>query len=205
MRRFVRLATAVVLVAPVLVGCNDDGRSLDDAPEVPISRETTTSAGPGTADTSGTAAPLGLTISSPSFADGQPLNPAFTCDGDNVPPPLTIVGAPEATVELALTVVDADADGYVHWVLAGIPRQVTQLESGVVPPEAVTARTDSGVDGWDGPCPPEADGPHRYVFTVHALAESIGLGPGLDGRAAIDLIESSAVLATATITATYDA
>jgi hypothetical protein len=206
--RRLRRAWRAAALAPLLLAvgaCNDDGRTLDPAPEVPISPETTGApSGPDTIEAD-TAAPLRLTISSPSFADGAPLDPEFTCDGLNVPPPLTITGVPPSAVELAITVVDVDAGGDVHWVLTGVPPTVTQLDSGVVPPAAVSGLTDSGVAGWDGPCPPEGDGPHQYVFTVYALAEPLGLTPGTEGRQAIELIESSALLASARTTGTYEA
>lgn len=199
------IGVALAVLASTGAACNDDGRSLDPAPEVPIAPETTTTSSmPATAGAD-TAAPLGLTISSPSFADGEAFDTEFTCDGLDVPPPLTITGVPAGTAELAIAVVDADAGGYVHWVLTAVPPTVTRIESGAVPPGAVSALTSSGVTGWDGPCPPEGDGAHRYVFTVYALAEPVGLAPRTEGRQAIELIESGALLDSATITATYDA
>lgn len=196
---------ALAVLASIGAACNDDGRALEPAPDVPISPETTTApSGPDTVEAD-TAAPLSLTLSSPSFVDAGPLPAEFTCDGVDVPPPLTISGTPAGTAELAVAVVDADADGYVHWVVAGLPPTITQLDAGVLPPEAVTARTGSGRTGWEGPCPPEDDAPHRYVFTVYALAEPLGLSPDVDGRQAIGLIESSALLASAKITGTYGA
>lgn len=185
----------MLLCVGALAGCNDDGRTLAPAPEVPIAPETTTTVGPDGGVTTDDPA-IGLNLSSPAFDAGGLLDPEFTCDGLNVPPPLVIAGTPAGAAELAITMVDRTADGFVHWVVSGLPASTTQIEAGVIPPDAVTAKTDSGVDGWDGPCPPEGDEPHEYVFSVYALAEPIGLSAGLEGRPAIRLIEQAAISST---------
>lgn len=199
MPRILLFLAAITLA--VGAACNDDGRTLAPAPTVAVSAATTSTSAPTTqepvVDTSTT-----LELSSPSFASGEVLSSDFTCDGLNVPPPLVIGGVPGIAVELAITVVDRDADGFVHWVLAGLDTTVTELGSGVIPPEAVSAQTDSGVTGWDGPCPPPGDDPHEYAFTVHALAEPIELQAGMDGREAIERIESVAI-ATSTLIGRY--
>lgn len=191
-------ALAVVMV--VLAGCRDDGRTLEPAPEVPVSRETTTTTGPGTDTGASDGGPVDITLSSPAFGEGGLLDPTYTCEGDNVPPPLVVNGVPPDTAELAIVV--TDAGGFVHWAVAGIPPTVTTLESGLLPPEAVVARSDGGVEGWDGPCPPPGGGPHPYDFTVHATIEPIGLSPGLAGRDAVARIEEASV-ASDTLVATY--
>ena len=146
--------------------------------------------------------PGGLTLTSPAFVDGGTLDPTYTCDGQNVPPPLSISGIPDGTAELAIVVTDDDAADFVHWVIAGLPPTTTTIEPGLVPPGAVTAITDSGVDGWDGPCPPPGDAAHRYAFTVYAADQPIGLASGLDGDQAIGIIEAASS-ASGVLTATY--
>ncbi|WP_436795315.1 YbhB/YbcL family Raf kinase inhibitor-like protein [Actinospongicola halichondriae] len=192
-----RLSVCLVAGALVLAACGSDGRTLAPAPEVPVAPETTTTtvAGPDAGFTTDDPT-IGLNLSSPSFAGGEMLDPDFTCDGLNVPPPLVIGGTPAGAAELAVTMVDRSADGFVHWVVTNLSAATTQLESGVIPPSAVTAKTDSGIDGWDGPCPPAGDAPHDYVFSVYAMAEPIGLTPGLEGRDAIALIEAAAISST---------
>lgn len=182
MSRRITLA-APLLTALVLTACNDDGRTLAPAPTVPVSQATTTTA-PGAVQ---------LTLSSAAFDDGGFLDPAFTCDGVDVSPPLEVTGVPAGTVELALVMVDTTVDRRVHWVLSGIPASVTKIESGLIPPEARSARGDGGVEGWEGPCPPRGDQPHAYEFVVHALAEPSGLAPGVDGRRAVELLEQASV------------
>lgn len=186
----------VLVCAALLTACNDDGRTLAPAPEVPVAPETTTSAPPPEAGFTTDDPTVGLNLSSPAFQPGELLDPEFTCDGLDIPPPLVIAGTPSGAAELAITMVDQSADGYVHWVVTGLSPTTTQIEAGVVPPEAVTALTDGGVDGWEGPCPPADDAPHEYVFSVYALAEPIGLAADLEGRDAIPLIEQAAIAST---------
>ena len=189
-----RASTLAAFAALTLVaaGCNDDGRTLAPAPTVPVSQVTTTTAGPGS-DLGGAAGPIGLTLSSPAFAEGEILDDTFTCEGLDVPPPLSISQVPPGAAEIAIVVTDRDADAYVHWVIAGIPPTVTALEAGLIPSQAVTARTTSGIDGWEGPCPPVGDAAHTYDFTVYVAAEPIGLAPDLDGDDAIAVIERAAI------------
>lgn len=183
-----RILTTVLTAALVLAGCNDDGRTLEPAPEVPDEPRTTPTSGG-----EGSGGEQALTLASPDVDDGGFLDPEFTCDGRNVPPELVIDHLPPGTAELAVAVVDLDADGFVHWVVAGLAPTTTRIEPGATPPDAVFARTGTGVFGWDGPCPPPDDDPHRYRFSLFATAEPIGMAPDLDGRDAIGVIEDAAI------------
>jgi Raf kinase inhibitor-like YbhB/YbcL family protein len=42
-------------------------------------------------------------------------------------------------------------------------------DGGKLPAGALQTRTDFGRAGYGGPCPPEGDHPHRYLFTVFAV------------------------------------
>lgn len=103
----------------------------------------------------------------------------FGCSGTNVSPSLSWEGAPAGTQSYALTMYDPDAptgSGWWHWVVINIPAGTTALPKGVGTPEgkslpagAQQVRTDFGAFGYGGPCPPEGDKPHHYIFTLHAL------------------------------------
>lgn len=175
----------VALAAALLTGCNGDGRTL--APS------SSTTGVPETTSTTVGSEIVGMRLASPDAIEGEPLDPRFTCDGENATPRLVISGVPPAAAELAVAVVDLDADGFVHWVVAGLAPTVAQLGPDEIPEGAVIGRTDSGVQGWDGPCPPAGDEPHRYELRLYAAAEPIGLAPGLAGREAIDVIEGAAI------------
>lgn len=123
-----------------------------------------------------------IQLSSPVFQQGGSIPPRYTCDGEDVSPPLSWSSVPEGTRSLVLIVDDPDAPGdepWVHWLLYNLPPTTTKL------PEAVTARglppaAREGANGWQetgyrGPCPPA--GRHRYRHTLYALdAELPDLG-----------------------------
>lgn len=156
-------------------------------------------------------------VTSPTVEDGgampasSVLN-AFGCSGDNRSPALTWSGAPEGTESFAVTLYDPDAptgSGWWHWVVFDIPASVTSLPedaggvSGALPEGAVQSRTDFGAAGYGGPCPPEGRAPHRYVFTVHALAVAeLPLDADASG-AMVGFFLGQNTLATATLSARY--
>lgn len=124
-----------------------------------------------------------FTLTSETFADGEPMRNAqvfndFGCTGDNISPQLSWRGAPEGTRSFALMVHDPDAptgSGWWHWVVFNIPADVTSLPAGAGDPKsgaipgAIQSRTDFGVPGYGGACPPEGHGDHRYQFRIYAL------------------------------------
>jgi Raf kinase inhibitor-like YbhB/YbcL family protein len=195
------LALAVVLVAAA--GCGDDGRDLRPPAEgatVPTTATTTPSAQAnppvGSSDPSGA-----LRLTSPAFEDGAAIPARHSCEGENVSPPLEWVGVPVSAVEVALTVTDPDAGSFVHWVVGALDPALGGLAEGVVPPGAVEARNQTTEFGWFGPCPP-AGPAHRYVFTLYALTETVGLETGVSGADAIAAIAATPGVAT-TLTGTY--
>ncbi len=104
-----------------------------------------------------------MTLHSSSFGDGQEIPQKYGGKGRNVSPELSWEDAPEGTESFALAMVDTDpvARGYVHWLVADIPPQTTELPEGSVPAEA------SQVSPYVGPTPPA--GTHVYELTVYAL------------------------------------
>ena len=134
-------------------------------------------------------------------ADGEPIDPRFSCDGENVSPALAWEKPPVGTVDLALVVDDPDAPGgsFIHWVVYGIPAVETSLETGSQ--VGLQGANDAGGVGWTGPCPPGGE-THGYVFTLYALDAETGLEGGAsadDLRAEMD----GHVLGEATLTAPY--
>jgi Raf kinase inhibitor-like YbhB/YbcL family protein len=70
---------------------------------------------------------------------------------------------------------DVDADRFVHWTVLGIPAEVGQMAEGRTPGGATETENGFGDRGWGGPCPPEGDEPHRYVFALYAADTPLGL------------------------------
>jgi len=77
------------------------------------------------------ALPERIAVSSPAFAAGVAIPRRFTCEGENLSPPLGWSGVPTGTVEVALVVDDPDAPRgtYVHWVVVGIERRASRYSS----------------------------------------------------------------------------
>ena len=142
-------------------------------------------------------------LTSSAFADGEAIPRQYTCDGDNISPPLTWGPAPEGTATWVLIAEDIDARLWVHWLVVNLPAGVISLPEGAsrnMPEGAVEGRTDFGPATWGGPCPPS--GEHRYVFTVYALAEPLVLGAEL-ATTQIRADMYGKVLAEAKLTGTY--
>lgn len=94
------------------------------------------------------------------------------CSGTNISPELHWTNPPANTKSFAITMYDPDAptgSGFWHWVVVDIPANVSQVKRGAVPTGSLTSVNDLGSPGYQGPCPPEGDAPHRYLITVYAL------------------------------------
>ena len=197
-RQFSTPFTTASLAVALLVGCADDGRTLRPPPPGASAPAVPTTTAPGQ---SSVIAAIALT--STAFGPGGSIPLEHTCDGAGVSPPVAWGSVPEATVELAITVTDTDANGFVHWVVAGLAPDVQALAVGVVPDEAVEAKNDGGTVGWTGPCPPKQSGAHHYVFTLYALTAASGVTAEMSGKDAIAAISNIPGL-TATLIGTYE-
>jgi Raf kinase inhibitor-like YbhB/YbcL family protein len=73
-----------------------------------------------------------MKLSSPAFEHGGDIPEEYTCDGDEVSPPLLISDVPHTAKSLALIMEDPDATAapFVHWVLWNIPPQTTMIKRG---------------------------------------------------------------------------
>lgn len=117
-----------------------------------------------------------FSLTSTAFRDGEPIPSRYTCEGDNLSPPLRLSAPPEGTRSLVLIADDPDAPDpaapkrrWVHWVLYNLPPETRELPEAL---EALPKGTRSGTHdgdgtGYDGPCPPI--GRHRYFFALYAL------------------------------------
>lgn len=110
-----------------------------------------------------------MKISSSAFENKQPIPPAYTCDGDNVNPPLVFEDIPVHTKSLVLIVEDPDAPAgtFIHWVVYDIRPDVNKVEEGSLPEGGLEGLSSSDNFGYVSPCPPS--GTHRYVFKLYAL------------------------------------
>ena len=127
-----------------------------------------------------------LKITSSAFPDGARIPERHTGEGEDISPELSWSGVPEGTKSIAVICHDPDAplpDGFVHWVLTGIPADATGI------PEGGGNEYRQGSNGWGGtgyrgPMPPPGHGDHRYYFWVYAL--SVEVDEALTRREFID-------------------
>lgn len=151
---------------------------------------------------------MALTLTSPAFADNAFIPVQYTCDGDNISPPLKWSQVPDGTVEMVLLFEDPDGPGFtagtqVYWVLFGLDPASAGLEEGKVPAGAIGGKNDYGRTDWAGPCPPSGGKAHRYIFTLLALSEPSGLAEGASPRKDLPYALSGKVLAQAELTGRY--
>lgn len=115
-----------------------------------------------------------LRVKSPAFESNKPIPRKYTCDGNDINPPLTIEGVPKEAKTLALIVDDPDAPSgtFDHWIVWNIPASTSKISENTVPgKEGLNGARQSG---YMGPCPP--GGTHRYFFKVYALDAELSLG-----------------------------
>jgi Raf kinase inhibitor-like YbhB/YbcL family protein len=137
------------------------------------------------------------------FEEGAEIPTVFTCDGAERPPALGWERAAGAD-SYAVVVHDVDAGDFVHWVVWGIPPQVTELKEGNLPGPAVEGTNSFGDVGYGGPCPPPDDPSHTYVFTVLAVGGEVpSLEEGTTGPELLEAVEPSLV-ASGELRGTYD-
>lgn len=143
-------------------------------------------------------------LHSSAFKHGEAIPRRYTCDGEDISPPLAWSGAPTGTRSFVLICDDPDAPVGVwdHWILFNIPATVNAL------PEGVAERTDGSLYGknswrrldYGGPCPPS--GVHRYFFKLYALDTELSLKAGASKRE-VERAMQGHILAQAELMGTY--
>jgi len=116
-----------------------------------------------------------MKIESPAFKSNELIPPKYTCDGENINPPLLISDVPENAKSLVLIVDDPDATSgtWVHWTIWNISPGVKEIPENSCPQNAVEGMIGSGRCGYSGPCPPS--GTHRYFFKLFALNTTLDI------------------------------
>ena len=156
-------------------------------------------------------AAMALELRSPAFTDGSEIPAQYTCEGEDMSPPLEWSGVPAGTRSLVLIVDDPDAPDpaaprmtWVHWVLYNLPPDATGLPEAVAS-RALPAGTGEGLNDWKrtgygGPCPPI--GRHRYFHKLYALDTSLA-GLSRPTKAQIESAMQGHVIERAELVGTY--
>lgn len=183
----IRFVLAVGTAALVLAGCGGGEEETVSAEEV--------------AAEGAELVPFGL--ESAGFADSAAIPVRYTCDGDDLSPPLAWSDPPGGTASFALLVDDPDAPGgaFTHWIAWGFAGETGEHAEGSPAPSE--GENGFGGNGYRGPCPPPGDGPHRYVFRLFALDAELDLADGASKGAFQDALRGS-VLGVAELVGTYE-
>ncbi len=119
-----------------------------------------------------------MEISSSAFANNEKIPAKYTCDGENINPPLTFSNVPENAKSLVLINDDPDAPAgtWVHWSVWNIDPSTNEVAENSIPEKGSEGMTSFGFRHYGGPCPPS--GTHRYFFKLYALDTSLELDTG---------------------------
>lgn len=153
---------------------------------------------------------MALTLTSSVFKAGDKIPSKYTCEGDDVSPPLAFGGVPEGTKSLAFLIDDPDAPDpkapkrvWAHWLVYNLPPDSQGLPEDAsrtgLPKGAVTGLSDRQQTSYHGPCPPI--GRHRYFHKLYALDTT--LPPKALTKAELEAAMKGHVLAQAELMATY--
>jgi len=123
-------------------------------------------------------------IESAAFKEGALIPARFSCQGENVSPPLAWTDPPAGTRSFALIVEDPDAPAgtWIHWVVYNLPAQARAMEENTPKQDELSngglqGTTSFGSVGYGGPCPPPGKA-HRYFFRLYALDAVLNLQAG---------------------------
>jgi hypothetical protein len=149
-------------------------------------------------------------LKSPVFEEQGTIPAKYTCDADNVSPPLTIEGVLEGAKSLVLIMDDPDipesvkqARGiavFVHWTVFNIPPETTMIAE-AREPSGTAGANGTGEVGYRGPCPPDRE--HRYFFKLYALDTMLGLPAG-STKADVERAMEGHILAGTELIGRYD-
>ncbi|MBI3458676.1 YbhB/YbcL family Raf kinase inhibitor-like protein [Candidatus Azambacteria bacterium] len=124
-----------------------------------------------------------MTLTSSAFENNKNIPSKYTCDGENINPPLGISGVDEKARSLVLIMEDPDVPKFVredgrwnHWLKFNLPVSVTEIKEGLEP-EGLSGITTSNTLKYQGPCPPDRE--HRYFFKLYSLDTILSLKEGV--------------------------
>jgi Raf kinase inhibitor-like YbhB/YbcL family protein len=125
-----------------------------------------------------------MELTSTAFDQGEPIPVRYTCDGEDISPPLVWSDPPPGTQSLALIMDDPDAPGgtWDHWIAFNLPAEMRELSKATSAADinAAFGENSWGRSNYGGPCPP--GGTHRYFFKLYALDTTLSLDGSANKR-----------------------
>jgi len=117
-----------------------------------------------------------MKLTSSAFQNGEMIPTQYTCDGQDMCPPLEWEDVPAETQSFVLIMDDPDAPMGIwdHWIVYDIPASTRRFEEGMteLPEGSYHGLNSWGKTKWGGPCPPDRE--HRYFFKLYALDRALG-------------------------------
>ena len=152
---------------------------------------------------------MALSIRSPKFAEGEAIPVKYTCNGDDISPPLEISGVPTEAVSLLLLFDDPDAahepagmgKTFDHWIVFNIPPGNMSIPEGNVPAGSLLGENSFARQEYGGPCPPTFR--HTYYFRLYALDCELALPMGATRRN-IEIQMAGHLIESTTLTGVYE-
>jgi Raf kinase inhibitor-like YbhB/YbcL family protein len=149
---------------------------------------------------------LAFTLSSPKFEQNGPIPRKYTCQGENISPPLRWKNPPMKTQSYLLVMADQDTQrthGFIliHWVLYDIHHNLRYLGENTI--EGTTGLNGKNNVAYEGPCPPPGMGPHHYVFRLYALDVPVLELPRGAMLEDVDEVSKGHIIGTAQLVGTY--
>ena len=151
-------------------------------------------------------------LTSTAFVHGDPIPEKYTCEGEDLSPPLQWEGIPEQARSLVLIMDDPDAPDpkapkmtWVHWVLYNMPADAAVLPEGVTS-KSLPSGTEEGMNDWKrtgygGPCPPI--GRHRYFHKLYAL-DTVLKGLNRPSKAQVESAMKGHIISKVELVGTYE-
>ncbi len=139
-----------------------------------------------------------MRLTSTAFSHGSEVPQKFTCQGEDINPPLQWADVPPGAKSFALVVDDPDAPmgTWIHWLVKDIPVNTASIAEDSIP--GVVVSNSFGHPAYGGPCPPS--GTHRYFFKLYAL--NVPALPAVNARDFYNLVEKHKI-AQAVLMGTY--
>ena len=137
---------------------------------------------------------MAFELTSSVFTQGEPIPVKYTCDGEDISPPLEWGDPPQGTRSFALINDDPDAPvgTWDHWILYNLPSEARSLPEAIPSDAELSDGSQHGQNSWrrpgyGGPCPPS--GTHRYFFKLYALDTTLDLASGVNKEQLLQAME----------------
>lgn len=151
-----------------------------------------------------------MKLTTSAFTEGGKISSKYTCDGQNINPPLVFSGVPAGARNLVLIMDDPDIPDFVkqkfgiqvwdHWVVFNLPPETREVPEGKNP-QGVLGKNTGGKNAYGGPCPPDRE--HRYFFKLYALDTELDLPEGAT-KAEVEKAMKNHILAEAKLMGRYE-